>query len=343
MRASVAPVIDSAARDAKGGAKRKERLPVERTATAADPTAPVAAAPSAHEAAHDEWCGASCDACLPDVSGLLDALPRQRGPRAGAPAAAAVTPEAPAASARRLRPWRLLPTPAGTPFTFGYAAVLAVTSLIAAHAAPSVVHTLHQASSTDVAHLVRTPLLVLPASALWIAGGLLTPYAIGFLFVLTALERRIGGARTACVFLLGHVLATLATEGAVGIGVLVGQLPDSSLHRLDYGVSFGVATGVGALAGLLTPWLRWPLLALFGGLLLTALLAYTDPMTNWGHLLSFAIGIALWPSVRRWRRDQPRRAAASPRAGAGTPSRLSAAGPAPWSRFAHRYGSSRRP
>jgi hypothetical protein len=204
------------------------------------------------------------------------------------------------------------------------------------------VHTLHQASSTDVAHLVRTPVPVLLASALWIAGGLLSPYAIGFLLVLTALERRIGGARTAGVFLLGHVLATLVTEGAVGIGVLVGHLPDSSLHRLDYGVSFGVATGVGALAGLLTPWLRWPLLALFGGMLLTALQALTDPMTDWGHLMAFAIGIALWPTVRRWRRAQPRGAAAHPRAGAGTPSRLSPAEPAPWGRFTDWYGSSRR-
>ncbi|WP_030038186.1 rhomboid-like protein, partial [Streptomyces resistomycificus] len=205
------------------------------------------------------------DAPVPGVSGLLDAMPAQRGaaPRA---APAPVTPAA--AEPRepgprfRFRPWCLLPTPTGTPFTFGYAAVLAVTSLVTEYADPALVHTLHQASSTDVAHLVRTPVLVLVASALWIAGGVLSPYAIGFFFVLTALERRIGGLRTAGVFLLGHVLATLATEVPVGLAVLAGHLPDSSLHRLDYGVSFGVATSVGALAGLLTPWLRWPLLAL---------------------------------------------------------------------------------
>ncbi|MEU6255009.1 rhomboid-like protein [Streptomyces sp. NPDC047043] len=234
---------------------------------------------------------------LPEVSDLLDAMPRQRGPVAAAAPPAPVVAVPPA---RTLRPWRILPTPTGTPFTFGYAALLAVTSLIAAYASPSLMQTLYQASSTDVAHLVRTPVLVLVASALWIAGGLLSPYVICFLLVLTALERRMGGLRTAGVFLLGHVLATLATEGTVGLAVLVGHLPDSSLHRLDYGISFGVAASVGALAGLLTPWLRWPVLGLFGGMLLQDLIAFTDPMTNWGHLISLAIGVSTWPVIRRW-------------------------------------------
>ncbi|WP_405648471.1 rhomboid-like protein [Streptomyces sp. NBC_00019] len=254
------------------------------------------------------------DAWLPDVSGLLDGVPGQRGPvpvsapdaDADADAAKASTAskalEAPKVPKARLRvrPWRLLPTPTGTPFTFGYAAVLAVSSLVTEYADPTLVHSLLQGSSTDVAHLVHTPVLVLLASALWIAGGIASPYVLGFLLVMTALERRIGGLRAAGVFLLGHVLATLATELPVGLAVLVGHLPDSSLHRLDYGISFGVAAGTGALAGLLPPWLRWPLLGLFGGMLVQDLLAFTDPMTEWGHLISLAIGIATWTVIRRW-------------------------------------------
>lgn len=212
----------------------------------------------------------------------------------------AATPDAPA-PARRSRLWRLLPTPTGTPFTFGYAAVLAVTSLLTQYADPSLVSDLHRHSSTDVAHLTQQPLLVLVASALWIAGGIASPYAVGFLLVLTALERRIGALRTAGVFLLGHVVATLATEIPVGLSVLAGHLPDSSLHRLDYGISFGVAASVGALAGLFRPWLRWLVLAGFGGMLIDDLIAFTDPMTNWGHLLALSIGVATWPLVRRWR------------------------------------------
>jgi hypothetical protein len=180
--------------------------------------------------------------------------------------------------------------------------LLVVTSLVAQYADPTFVTQLHQASSTDVTHLLRDPFLVLVASAMWIVGGVVSPYAFLFLLVLTALERRIGGVRAAGVFLSGHILATLATEGTVGIAVLAGHLPDTSLHRLDYGISFGVATSIGALAGLLRPWLGLPLIALFGWSLVADLIAFTDPMTNWGHLISLTIGVATWPLIRRWAR-----------------------------------------
>jgi hypothetical protein len=278
--------------------KRKERLTVERTATA---DSQASSTPLAEDSA------------------LLDAMPRQRevldtggelrlsGPGPAAVSVSASTPAVPEESRllvalRRLHPWWLLPTPTGTPFTFCYGVLLVVTSLVAQYADPTLVSELHQASSTDVAHLVRDPFLVLIASALWIVGGMVSPYAILFLLVLTALERRIGGVRAAAVFLSGHILATLATEGTVGIAVLAGHLPDTSLHRLDYGISFGVAASTGALGGLLRPWLGLPLIALFGWSLVEDLIAFTDPMTNWGHLISLTIGVATWPLIRRWQR-----------------------------------------
>ncbi|KUN85063.1 hypothetical protein AQJ64_12595 [Streptomyces griseoruber] len=252
--------------------KRKERLTVE---PAVEPTVARTSPP------------------LPDVCGLLDGIPGQRVPHQ------VTRPAEESPRVRRRRPPRI-----PVPFTLSYAAVLAVTSAVAAHADPALVHTLHQGSSTDVAHLLTDPAQVLIASALWVAGGLLSPFTLGFLVVLTALEHRIGGPRTAVVFLLGHVLATLATEVPVGLAVLVGHLPDSSLHRLDYGISFGVAASVGALAGLLRPWLRLPLLIALGGLLLQDLIAFTDPLTDWGHLIALAIGVGTWPRVRRWSRER---------------------------------------
>ncbi|WP_307782136.1 rhomboid-like protein [Streptomyces sp. MBT65] len=279
---------------------------MERTVTADTPASATPLAASAIPLAGED-------------SSLLDAMPRQRevpatggelvfpGPGPAAVSVSASTPAVPGESRivtalRRVHPWRLLPTPTGTPFTFAYALLLVITSLVAQYADPTLVSELHQASSTDVTHLVRDPFLVLIASASWIVGGMLSPYALLFLLVLTALERRIGGARTAAVFLSGHILATLATEGTVGIAVLAGHLPDSSLHRLDYGISFGVATSIGALGGLLRPWLGLPLIALFGWSLVSDLIAFTDPMTNWGHLISLSIGIATWPLIRRWQR-----------------------------------------
>ncbi|MFF2924795.1 rhomboid-like protein [Streptomyces celluloflavus] len=233
----------------------------------------------------------------------LAGIPRQRGATAAAP----VGGGGPAADPptghprRRWRPWLLLPTPLGTPFTFGYAALLVVTTLFADHADPAVVSELLRGSSTDVVHLARAPLLVLVASALWIAGGLTSAYALGFVFVLTALERRVGGLRTAAVFFGGHALATVATELTVGFSVAAGGLPDSSLERLDYGISFGVMTCTGALAGLLPPWLRRPLVLGAGYVAVADLLAYADPVANWGHLLSLTLGVVSWPLLRRWR------------------------------------------
>lgn len=239
----------------------------------------------------------------PPVAGpVLDGIPSPRGTAPEPAEVAADTEHAPQPPVRPRgrRLWTVLPSPAATPFTLAYATVLVVTSAIAEYADPSLVHALHQGSSTDVAHLVQQPVLVLLASALWIVGGIGSPYALGLVVVLTALERRIGGWRTAGVFLLGHVLATLATEIPVGLSVLAGHLPPSSLHRLDYGISFGVATSVGALAGLLGPWLRWPVLLVFGGMLVEDLIAFEDPMTNWGHLMALAIGVSLWWVVRPW-------------------------------------------
>ncbi|UKY52657.1 hypothetical protein KI385_30230 [Streptomyces inhibens] len=231
---------------------------------------------------------------------LLAGIPRQRAGQEAGAAAEDVAPDAgrPGARGRLLR---LLPTPVGTPFTFGYAVLLAATSLFAQYADPALVSQLLQGSSTDVVHLAQAPLLVLVASALWIAGGMTSAYAVAFLFVLTALERRMGGLRTAAVFFGGHVLATLATEMPVAFSVAAGQLPESSLHRLDYGISFGVMTCTGALAGLLPAWSRLPLLTGVGYLALTDLLVYADPLSDWGHLLSLTLGVASWPLLRCWR------------------------------------------
>ncbi|MGW3627365.1 rhomboid-like protein [Streptomyces sp. NPDC000880] len=238
---------------------------------------------------------------------LLGGIPTQR--TAPTRVATPAVPSAPGpAPCPRLPLWRqalqLLPTPTGTPFTFCYVLVLIATSLFMQHGDPDTVSTLLRGSSTDVAHLADRPLLVLGASAVWVAGGLLGPYAIAFLFTLTALERRIGGWRAAGVFLAGHVAATLATEIPVGVWVVTGHLPVSSLHRLDYGISFGVMASIGALAGLFGPVLRSTLLGFVSLTLVKDLLAFGDPLTNWGHLLALLSGLACWPAVRRWARSR---------------------------------------
>ncbi|MFD8866772.1 rhomboid-like protein [Streptomyces sp. NPDC059590] len=202
---------------------------------------------------------------------------------------------------------RFLPSPSRTPFTFGYALLLVATGTFTQLADPDLVRDVLAHSSTDVANLAERPVLVLVASGAWLVGGL--PYILAFLVVLSSLERRLGALRTAGVFLLGHVLATLLTELFVAASVAAGQLPDSSLRRLDYGISYGLLACAGALAGLLRPWLRWTVLGAVVLGLVADLLEFTDPLTDWGHLLALAIGVLCWPLVRRAarRRDPAQR------------------------------------
>ncbi|MFF3156986.1 rhomboid-like protein [Streptomyces sp. NPDC057910] len=257
---------------------------------------------------------ASAAAAVAAASGsALDAIPPQRPwpepepaepslSAAGATAGPGPEPGAGAGTRGGLARVRgRLPSPASYPFAFGYAVLLLVTSLYSEYGDPHTVSALLRGSSTDVAHLSTAPVLAIFASALWIAGGIASPYAMVFIFVLATLERRIGGWRTAGVFLLGHVVATLATELPVAVSVLAGHLPASSLHRLDYGISFGLMATVGALAGLLAPLLRWAALAVVGALLVQDLLEMVEPLAAWGHPVALLAGIACWPAVRRVR------------------------------------------
>ncbi|WP_308103617.1 rhomboid-like protein, partial [Streptomyces sichuanensis] len=235
--------------------------------------------------------------------------------RAGAGAAASAGRRRRAFRALR----RLLPSPKGAPFTLVYGLVLLGTAVYADLGDEATVNQLLRDSSTDAAHLADNPVFVLVASALWVAGGLYSAYGVAFVLVLTALERRVGGARTAGVFLLGHVLATLATELPVAGAVAAGRLPEASLHRLDYGISFGLMACVGALSGLLRPFGRWALLGVAGAMCAQDLIELVDPLASWGHPIALLTGLACLPLVR----DGAGRAR---RAGAGAPS---ADGPVP--------------
>lgn len=194
--------------------------------------------------------------------------------------------------------WRMLPKPTSTPFTFCYALILLGTALYADFGDQQTVSLLLRESSTDGAHLAERPLVVLIASALWVAGGLFSAYGLAFALVLAALERRVGGARTAGVFLLGHVLATLATELPVAGAVAAGSLPEASMHRLDYGISFGLMACVGALSGLLPRRGEVALLGVAGLMCAQDLIELIDPLSSWGHPIALLTGMACRSLVR---------------------------------------------
>ncbi|MFE6777555.1 rhomboid-like protein [Streptomyces sp. NPDC057702] len=191
-----------------------------------------------------------------------------------------------------------MPTPTRTPFTFFYTVLLLATGLFVAFGEPGAVDGALQGSSSDASNLTHRPLLALAASGMWVAGGLASPSIVLFLFVLGALERRVGSWRAAGVFALGHVLATLFTELPIAALVASGHLPPSSLDRLDYGISYGLLTSLAALTGLFSRGIRWVVVGVLGAVLTLDLVELADPLTNWGHAFAMLIGLSCWSPLR---------------------------------------------
>jgi Rhomboid-like protein len=197
---------------------------------------------------------------------------------------------------------RLAPTWRQAPFTVGYLVLVGIGSLQLALLDRADRLAILHASSTDVVNLRRHPLFVLFASGLWVQG--LWRYLIVIVVLGVAggyLERLVGTTVTVGVFVSGHVLSTVLTEGAVAIGARIDLLPDSALSRLDIGVSYGLVAVLAAAAGLLPVRYRRRAVALGWLALIAALLVERD-MTAWGHLTAFALGLAWWPVLRSRRR-----------------------------------------
>lgn len=183
--------------------------------------------------------------------------------------------------------------------TSAYLAVLLVTTIVRHTVArPTAVQLLH-ASSTDVVNLEHDPLRAMTAAALWVAGAGWLPWALVIAVTLAPLERRLGVVRMVAVFVSGHVIGTLLTELPLAVGVALGWLPASDRVRMDYGVSYGVATAIVVVAGMARPRLRHLLLGITAATLLADIVIDFD-MTTAGHIIAVAVGFAWWPLVRRW-------------------------------------------
>ncbi|MER7585172.1 rhomboid-like protein [Kitasatospora sp. NPDC097691] len=192
-----------------------------------------------------------------------------------------------------------VPTPRRNPFTLGYLAVVGATTTFAGLADPELVQRLQEASSSDGHNLLQHPVRALVLSGFWVAGEVWMPYLWGFAFTLAPLERKVGPARAAVVFAIGHVAATLLSQGVVILAVETGRMAPEAMDHLDIGVSYGVLACLGAVAGLLS-W-RGRLLALGGaGLMIAEQIASDkDVVTAVGHPAAVLTGVVLWRWLRR--------------------------------------------
>ena len=126
-------------------------------------------------------------------------------------------------------------------------------------------------------------------------------------------ERWLGTVRWLVVCVAAHVLATLASEGALLEAVRRGIAPDSAVHTLDIGVSYSLAGVIAVLTyRIAAPW-RYPclaaVLAFYGLPILRA-----PTLSACGHFISVVIGLGCYPLVRgREKARNPKETLAAPR------------------------------
>ncbi len=112
--------------------------------------------------------------------------------------------------------WRFIRS---APLTFGWLAVLLVTSLYQHALTRRELHAVLEHQSTNLHHLATDPIRVLLASLLWIDGVWWWPYLLMYCLILVPAERWLGSLRWLVVGLLAHVVAT---PGGRHCGTLAG-------------------------------------------------------------------------------------------------------------------------
>jgi membrane associated rhomboid family serine protease len=202
---------------------------------------------------------------------------------------------------RQWRAWRprALGYVRSAPGTYIYLAVLFVTSWILETSSSRIANALLQERSTNLHHLTNDPLRVLFSSAFWVGSfaDWIAWVALFSIFV-APVERWIGTGRTALIFLIGHVAATLITAAGLWVALRSDVVESSVVNARDVGASYGFAAVAAVLAYRFTG--KWRLLYAAGLVAFAGVsLALNHNFTYWGHLLALAIGFACYPLVPR--------------------------------------------
>jgi membrane associated rhomboid family serine protease len=187
------------------------------------------------------------------------------------------------------------------PGTYAYLFVLLITTWILQTSSSKIANALLQERSTNLHHLASDPLRVLFSSAFWV-GSLVDwiGWVALFSIFVAPVERWIGTGRTALVFFLGHVGATLVTAAGLWVALHSDLVESSVVNARDVGASYGFAAVAAVLSYRFSGRRRF---LLAGGLIAFAgvSLALNHNFTYWGHLIALAIGFACYPLVRRFR------------------------------------------
>lgn len=193
---------------------------------------------------------------------------------------------------------RLIAWVRSAPVTYGYLAILVVTSWVLASASGRLGDKLLLAQSTNLHQLAHDPVRVLISSAFWLSGpGGLLLWAALLTAVLAPVERRVGSWRLGIVFGIGHAGATLLTAAGLWTALRFDAVERSVVNARDVGASYGFLAVAAAMTYLLAPRLRLG----YAALLLVSVgsvVAISHTFTDFGHLVSVLLGFGCYRLVR---------------------------------------------
>lgn len=183
----------------------------------------------------------------------------------------------------------------------GYAVVVVGTAVALALAAPGEADRVVASSSTNLVNLRQHPPYVLVVSAfveptvaqLWIV--------VPLVWALGALQYRLGRAAAVVTVVLGHVGATLFVATILTAGIAKGRISLAEATATDVGVSYGLVAVVGLLTADVPG--RWrPRIVIAVTVVLAGVLVTGRSFTDLGHLVAWALGLALSVLVMAARR-----------------------------------------
>ena len=188
------------------------------------------------------------------------------------------------------------------PMTVLYVASWSVTSVIQQGTPESIQNLVDRYNSTNLTLLAHNPVRVLFSSAFLVADRALgyTAYVVAYVAIVAALEHALGWRRLLVVWLVAHVLGSLATALTETLLIDSGTLAKSYTFASDVGVSYVL---VGSCAAFVVCWRnrsRWVVLV---GLSLALLIPLALTRTIWdlGHCYAAILGAAAGWLVTRGR------------------------------------------
>jgi hypothetical protein len=182
----------------------------------------------------------------------------------------------------------------GAPLTFGWLAVLFLTTRRQRSAGRRGSRRLQRTHSTNLRRLRSEPARVLVTSLFWLDDRRWWPYVPVFVGVLAPAERRLRWWRWLLVGLAAHVIGTYVGQSYLRRSIRRGNAPRRLVDARDVGVSYFLFGVAGTLSGYVER--PWRLRAQVGAVAaLAGNVAVRPTFTELGHLTAFLVGLGAVP------------------------------------------------